>query len=52
MARRKNSTFGTLVVLGILALAAFGALTLWKMKPVQDTASSVERAAKAAKTAW
>lgn len=53
MARRRNgSVFGTLVILAVLGLAVFGGYTVYKMKSVQDTSHSVERAAKAAKAAW
>lgn len=43
---------GNLVALAILGFAIFGGYTIWKMQKVQDSVSSVERAAKAAKTAW
>jgi flagellar basal body-associated protein FliL len=56
---RKRGSFGKLMVLVVLTLAAFGGYTIWTAKPTQNgiaTANGygakVEKAAKAAETAW
>ena len=51
MARRRNS-LTTLVVIGVLALAAYGGYVIWNKKEVQKRVDQVERTVKAVKTAW
>lgn len=51
MARRRNS-LTTIIVIGVLALAAYGGYTIWNKKEVQKRVDQVERSVKAAKTAW
>jgi drug/metabolite transporter (DMT)-like permease len=51
MARRRGR-FTTFIVLGVLALAAYGGYMIWNKREVQKRVDQVERSVKAAKTAW
>jgi hypothetical protein len=52
MARRKSNGLGTILVLGVFALAAYGGYVLYKKPDVQKNVVKVERVVKAAKGAW
>lgn len=52
MARKRTSRVGTILVLSIFTLAAYGGWTLYNKKEVKNTMSKVEKSVKAAKKAW
>lgn len=52
MARRKTNKVATLLVLSILALAAYGVYVLLEKREAKSTIQRIEKSVKAARKAW
>jgi len=51
MARKRRGVLGTILILSIISLAAFGGWTLWKMSKASDQVRSVARSIEKAEKA-
>lgn len=49
---KKRSKLGTILVLSVFVLAAYGGYVIWNKKEVKSVVHKVEKSAKAAQKVW